>query len=109
MKVALKTLVVLCIPTIMAAQNAKVQTAWRQLQDYETSKDVSSLTKAKEAIDLATNHEDTKDKAKTWIYRARIYYALFKNALEQEDKKLTASIPKKDKRLTNYKNGPRKK
>lgn len=100
MKAIFKTLIVLALPAMMSAQNAKVQTAWRQLQDYETSKDVSSLMKAKEAIDLATNHEDTKDKAKTWSYRAQIYYALFRNALEQEEKKLAASITNKDERLT---------
>jgi len=100
MKTLIKTLVVLAIPAMLSAQNAKVQTAWRQLQDYETSKDVSSLMKAKEAIDLATNHEDTKDKPKTWVYRARIYYSLFKNALEQEEKKLAATVTDKNERLT---------
>jgi tetratricopeptide (TPR) repeat protein len=100
MKSIFKTLLVLAVPVMMSAQNAKVQTAWRQLQDYETGKDVASLMKAKEAIDLATNHEDTKDKAKTWSYRAQIYYALFRNALEQEEKKLAATITNKDERLT---------
>ncbi len=100
MKIIFKTLLILALPAIMSAQSAKVQTAWRQLQDYETSKDVASLMKAKEAIDLATNHEDTKDKPKTWVYRARIYYALFKNALEQEEKKLAATVSDKSERLT---------
>lgn len=81
------------------AQSAKVQTAWRNLQDYETSKDVSSLMKAKESIDLATVYEDTKEKAKTWVYRSKIYYALFKNSLDVEDKKLT-TIKDKNERLT---------
>ncbi|MHB8259320.1 MAG: tetratricopeptide repeat protein [Bacteroidia bacterium] len=81
------------------AQSAKVQTAWRSLQDYETSKDVSSLMKAKENIDLATNYEDTKGKAKTWVYCSKIYYALFKNNLDVEDKKLT-TIKDKNERLT---------
>lgn len=99
MNTVIKTIVMLAIPAVLSAQNAKVQTAWRQLQDYESSKDVSSLMKAKEAIDLATNHEDTKDKAKTWVYRSRIYYSLFKNALEQEEKKLS-SITDKNDRLT---------
>lgn len=100
MKSLYKTLVALCVPVLMTAQSAKVQTAWRQLQDYESSKDVSSLMKAKEAIDLATTNDDTKEKAKTWVYRAKIYYALFRNALEQEEKKLAASISDKNERVT---------
>jgi len=100
MKQIFKTLVVMCLPAVMWAQSAKVQTAWRQLQDYQTSKDVSSLMKAKEAIDLATNHENTKNEAKTWSYRSQVYYALFKNALEQEEKKLAATVPDKNERLT---------
>ncbi len=94
-----KLFIALSIPVVAFSQSAKVQTAWRNLQDYETSKDVSSLVKAKEAIDLATNYEDTKDKAKTWVYRSKIYYALFKNNLEQEEKKLT-TISDKNERLT---------
>lgn len=100
MKAILKTLLVMAVPVALTAQSAKVQTAWRQLQDYESSKDVSSLMKAKEAIDLATNHENTKNETKTWVYRARIYYALFKNALDQESKKLEATVSNKDERLT---------
>ncbi len=100
MKVILKTLAILAVPTMLTAQSAKVQTAWRQLQDYESSKDVSSLMKAKEAIDLATTNDDTKEKAKTWVYRAKIYYALFRNALEQEEKKLASTISDKNERVT---------
>lgn len=100
MKIVLKTLVIMAIPAMLSAQSGKVQTAWRQLGDYNTSKDVSSLMKAKEAIDLAANHENTKNEAKTWSYRAQIYYALFKNALDQEDKKLTSAVADKNDRLT---------
>lgn len=95
-----KLFIALSIPVVAFSQSSKVQTAWRNLQDYETSKDVSSLAKAKEAIDLATNNEDTKEKAKTWFYRSKIYYALFKNSLEQEEKKLPATITDKNERLT---------
>lgn len=107
MKAILKTLAILALPAVMAAQSAKVQTAWRNLDDYNNSKDVSSLMKAKEAIDLATAHENTKNEAKTWAYRTRIYYALFQNAIEQEEKKLAATITSKDERLTKaYGNTP---
>lgn len=93
MNIFTKTLLMLAVPAALSAQNAKVQTAWRQLQDYRDSKDVSSLMKAKEAIDLATNHEDTKDKAKTWSYRGQVYYTLFEHALEQETNKAKKAKP----------------
>ncbi len=95
-----KFFIVLSIPVVAFSQSSKVQTAYRNLQDYETSKDVSSLAKAKEAIDMATNYDDTKDKAKTWVYRSKIYYALFKNSLEQEEKKVPATVTDKNERLT---------
>lgn len=76
-------------------QNAKVQTAWRNLEDYRNSKDVFSLNKAKEAIDLASNYEDTKEKAKTWMYRATIYYEYFRLDKKEEEKKY-ADVKDKD-------------
>ena len=100
MKKASKLFIALSLPVVAFSQSAKVQTAWRSLQDYETSKDVSSLMKAKECIDLATNYDDTKDKAKTWVYRAKVYYDLFKNNLEQEEKKVPATVTNKNERLT---------
>ena len=100
MKKVSKFIIALSIPVAAFAQSAKVQTAWRSLQDYETSKDVSSLMKAKECIDLASNNEDTKEKAKTWVYRAKVYYALFKNNLEQEEKKIQPTVTNKSERLT---------
>src|SRR6185312_12893795 len=100
MKKVSKFFIALSIPAVAFSQSAKVQTAWRSLQDYETSKDVSSLMKAKECIDLATNYDDTKDKPKTWVYRAKVYYDLFKNNLEQEEKKVPATVTNKNERLT---------
>ena len=99
MKNIAKLFIALSIPAVAFSQSAKVQTAYRNLQDYETSKDVSSLMKAKEAIDMASNHEDTKEKAKTWVYRSKVYYDLFKNSLEQEEKKLS-TVSDKNERLT---------
>jgi tetratricopeptide (TPR) repeat protein len=100
MKKVSKLFIALSLPVVAFSQSAKVQTAWRSLQDYETSKDVSSLMKAKECIDLATNYDDTKDKAKTWVYRAKVYYDLFKNSLEQEEKKIPATVTNKSERFT---------
>ncbi|MEO8761914.1 MAG: hypothetical protein ABI388_10630, partial [Bacteroidia bacterium] len=100
MKKVAKLCIALSMPVVAFAQSAKVQTAWRSVQDYETSKDVSSLMKAKEAIDLASNNEETKEKAKTWYYRAKVYYNLYKNDLDQEEKKVPATVTNKNDRLT---------
>lgn len=86
------------------AQKSKVQTAWRGLSDYEeTVKDgkpnISYLNKAKEAIDLALAHNDTKNQAKTHAYKMRISYALFQYTLDEEKKKLEPSIADKNERL----------
>ena len=42
--------------------------------------------KAKEAIDLASEHPDTKEKAKTQEYRANVYYYLFQNIFKKVKK-----------------------
>lgn len=86
------------------SQKGKVQTAWRALSDYEeTLKDgnpnISYLGKAKEAIDLALENENTKNQAKTHAYKMRISYAQFQYDLSQELKKLESSIPDKNERL----------
>ncbi|MCD6065598.1 MAG: hypothetical protein K0S33_424 [Bacteroidetes bacterium] len=85
-------------PLLTIAQSAKVQTAWRNISDYESSKDPSSLAKAKEAIDLAIVNEDTKGKAKTWVYKAKVEYYSFVQNLKNEETKLTATVPDKDER-----------
>jgi tetratricopeptide (TPR) repeat protein len=77
------------------AQSAKVVTAYRYLQDFNSSKDAESLTKAKEAIDLASEHPDTKDNAKTQVYKANIYMAIFENNLRLATEKSTETDPNK--------------
>ncbi|RLD62082.1 MAG: hypothetical protein DRJ01_06775 [Bacteroidetes bacterium] len=54
------------------AQNSKVVSAYNYLKPQ-----YNELGKAKEAIDLATKHEKTKLKAKTWYYRGLVYQALY--------------------------------
>ncbi len=106
------------LPLIGLAQKAKVQTAWRALNDYESSvkdgkPDLSYLTKAKDAIDLALLNEDTKNQGKTHAYKARISYAFFQSELNTELKKLEATVADKNERamlaygntpLTNFEN-----
>src|SRR6186713_2393950 len=84
-------------PLITSAQSSKVQTAWRNISDYESSKDATSLAKAKEAIDAAIVHDDTKGKAKTWVYKAKVEYYSFVQNLKNEETKL-ASVTDKDER-----------
>lgn len=77
------------LPIVALAQPAKVQSAWRNISDYESSYDVSSLTKAKEAIDLALVHEKTMTGAKTWVYNSKIEYYQFREEFKVEQAKLT--------------------
>jgi len=60
------------------AQNATRTTAYNALQAYLRDKDPAMLTKAKENIDKATEHETTKGETKTWVYRGQIYSELYK-------------------------------
>jgi len=85
------------------SQKGKVQTAWRSLVDYEASvaegkPDINYLNKAKEAIDLALQNEDTKNKGKTHAYKARISYAQYQFSLKEELKKLETSVTDKNER-----------
>ncbi|HIO72114.1 MAG TPA: hypothetical protein EYN38_03305 [Flavobacteriales bacterium] len=60
--------IALCIS--VNAQRAKVVSAFQYLKYGE-------LDKAKEAIDETTQHDKSKDLAKTWYYRAKIYHAIY--------------------------------
>lgn len=99
----LRILIVALLPFSVFAQKNKVQGAWRNLSDYEStladSPDASYLAKAKENIDLATNNDETKNQFKTYAYRCRIYVYLFSENLKAEDKKLASSIADKNERM----------
>lgn len=58
------------------AQNAKVLNAY----NYNRS---GELDKARENIDMAIENEDTKVKAKTWVYRGETYKALYRSKDEK--------------------------
>jgi hypothetical protein len=91
------------LPFAAFSQKNKVQGAWRSLSDYEStlaeSPDISYLTKAKENIDLAATNDDTKNQAKTFSYKFRIYMYLFAENLKAEEKKLAATIADKNERM----------
>ncbi len=86
------------------AQLAKVISAYRYYQDYNDNKEIGSLNKAKEAIDLANANADTRDEAKTQVYRGEIYLALFDFNLRTETEKLLSISDPNKKTLLGYQN-----
>ncbi|HWY13331.1 MAG TPA: hypothetical protein VN026_18520 [Bacteroidia bacterium] len=93
----------LSISSICVAQKSKINAAWRGLTDYQSTlkekPDPSYLFKAKEAIDVATANEETKDNPKTHVYKTQIYYELFKNSLKSEEEKAAATSGDKKQRM----------
>jgi len=74
------------------AQKDKLKEATKELDNataLKASADLAaaSYTKAKDAIDQAVNHPDTKDKPQTWETKAGIYIGM------QENEKLNADNP----------------
>lgn len=59
------------------AQKNKVTTAYNATTSYDRDKDPADLQKAKTNIDDASVHADTKDDAKTWFYRGKVYLRLY--------------------------------
>jgi len=94
-RIILLALATASIITTANAQSAKVVSAWKYLKDYNESQDPDYIAKAKEAIDLASENPDTKEQAKTQVYRGQIYLALFKKNLRAENDKSTDPDPKK--------------
>lgn len=89
------------------AQRSKVQSAWRNLSDYEETlkeghPEISYLQKANEAIDLALQNPDTKNQAKTHAYKLRISYAMFQNELNNQSKQLESIGDKNERLMTAY-------
>ena len=74
-KIVLGTVMLISV-SVFAQQN-KVVSAYNYLRYYLQDKKYDDLQKAKTAIDEATVNEETKDKAKTFLYRGNIYMALF--------------------------------
>lgn len=102
MKKTIQILALATLPMLGMAQKMKVQNAWRALNDYESTlkdkPDFSYLQKAKENIDLALAHEDTKNQAKTHAYNCRILYNIYQYNLKAKQKELEATMPDKNAR-----------
>lgn len=99
----LKIIAIAILPLFGMSQKMKVQTAWRALNDYESTlkngkPDLVYLNKAKESIEAALTNDDTKSQGKTWAYKARIHYNYYNYALTQEMKRLEATVADKQER-----------
>lgn len=79
-------LLTVCITSLFAQKNNVVNT-WSYLNSKE-------LDKAKTSIDAAAQHEDTKNGAKMWLYRARTYLAIMETK-EEKFKNLDADAAEK--------------
>jgi tetratricopeptide (TPR) repeat protein len=71
------------LPAVGFSQQAQLTAAKENLESYNQQKSEASITKAKEAIDLASEHMDTKGQPSTWLYRGRIYLALYERDLHE--------------------------
>lgn len=72
MKTTLLTLLMLAFAFGVKAQNSAVTNAILYQRD-------GNLLKAKQSIDLAAEHEKTKNQAKTWCYKGLIYSDIYKS------------------------------
>lgn len=66
------------VVTLMcSAQDQVVTSALKFYNSYRKDGDVKKLRKAKEKIDAATVHPESVNLSKTWLYRGKIYLALY--------------------------------
>ena len=100
------TLVLIATVTVFTgvAQNAKIVNAKNYLRQFGESKDIHDLNLAKENIDLATVHPDTKDMAKAHTVKAQVYLTIFDNSLRVENEKLTSITDPNKRNLAAYQN-----
>ncbi len=84
MKRSSMLLLALFIAGAASAQSNKRLSAINYLNAYYSYKELDKLPKAKAAIDEATVHAETSGDAKTWIYRGKIYQAIFEQKLKEE-------------------------
>lgn len=72
---------------IASAQKPNVINAYNSLRN-------DNIAKAKGYIDLASEHEDTKNEAKTWFYKGNIYFAIVISKSEKVKSLDTNALPK---------------
>jgi len=66
----------ICTGLMTHAQNNKVVSAWNYLTNYQRDGESAELLKARESINLATEHESTIGNAKTWYYKGLVEMAI---------------------------------
>jgi len=82
------SLLILTFVTVgVFAQNSKVTSAGTYLRSYQQyGFDVNDLLKAQEAIDVAVEHEATKNSAKAYLTKGRVYAAIAsEKAIEEKN------------------------
>jgi tetratricopeptide (TPR) repeat protein len=99
-------LIIIAASTVFTAtaQSAKIVNAKNYLREFGESKDIESLNKAKENIDLASAHPDTKEQAKTQTLKAQVYLTIFDNNLRLETEKLASMTDPNKRNLQAYQN-----
>ncbi|MES2837711.1 MAG: hypothetical protein V4667_09320 [Bacteroidota bacterium] len=89
MKKTILGIAILVSSTAVFAQNKNVVSAINYLGYYKKDKTPGDLKEAKNYIDLATEHAETKSSAKAWTKRGEIYYSI----MDSKDPKVTELAP----------------
>lgn len=76
------------IAAIAFSQQNNVVSTINYLKDYTKYNEIEALQKAKQRIDDAVKHDDTKGSAKAWFYRGKVYHTLFDNAFNNQMKQI---------------------
>ena len=88
------------------SQKSKCNNAIYYLKDYSSTKDTVSLRKAKENIDLASEHPDSKEKAVTQVTKGQIYLTLYELTRRKEEEKLMSISDPNLRTFTAFQNTP---
>ncbi len=88
------------------SQRSKENNAVFYFKDYNTNKDTASLRKAKEYIDPASEHVDTKDKASVQVLKGQIYLALYEAHKRAEEEKLMSIADPNKRTFASLQNTP---
>ncbi len=90
MKKAVVLIALVGLANFANAQNKNIVSAINYFGYYVKDKSVTDLAEAKKYIDMATEHEETKSKAKMWMNRAQIYQAI-SDSKDEKVKALSAN------------------
>lgn len=88
------------------SQKLKELNAVNYYKDYTSTKDIQSLKQAKENVDLASVHEDTKNRAQVQVTKGQIYLALYEVNKKAQEDMLLASVPETKRAFATFENTP---